>query len=326
MIIAVDCGATNLRCRLMEGDRILDEVREKCGSRNGVFAGNTTVLEEALANSIRALLERNKLRESDVEMVVSAGVLASPVGLYHVPHVEAPVGITESARAARQVSLPHISGIPFLFIPGVRRAFPTQGALLDRIVSLESMSGEECEAYGIAAQLGLVGPYLMVMPGSYCQSFLVDAEGRIDRILTGMCGELIAATSEHTLLKKTLPQPVVREILEESLFLGYDYAAAHGSANAFIKARMVQVWGDFSLDEAGNFLVGAILQDNVRLILENAEPGLPVVVGGSDPLRSLLSRLLRHAGLTNVITVDDATAYVASAIGATLVYRAFREI
>ena len=327
MIITVDCGATNMRCRLFENDTQLDEVKVQCGTRNTAFAGSASPLEAALRESVTTLLERNKLTERDVEMIVSAGTLASNAGIYHVPHAPAPIGVSESAAAARAVTLPHICSIPILFIPGVCVA--PQGDEpdeLQRIARYDSMGGEECETYGIMKMLGISGDVLMVMPGSYCQTFELDGKGRIVALETCMCGDLIAAISEHTFLKKTLPSPVIREIDREHLILGYEYCAQHGTSNSLIKSRMIQVWGDYTEDAAANFLVGAILHDNIVATAARCHrASKPVILGGGAPLRDVFHLLLTHVGV-KVTVVDDDTARIASSLGALTVYRQWRSM
>ncbi len=328
MIITVDCGATNMRCRLFEGDGQIDEVKTACGTRNAAFAGSNAPLEAALRDMLAALLQRNGIKKADVEMIVSAGTLASSAGLYHVPHALAPIGIAESAAAARAVVLPQITDIPILFIPGVRTApKPDESDPMRAIELYDSMGGEECECYGIATSLGLVGAYMMVMPGSYCQTFTVDDNARITSVFTCMCGDLIAAIAEHTFLKNTLPSPVIREIDEARLIEGLEYCAKNGTSNALIKSRMLHVWGNHTLDEAANFLLGAILHDTiVQTAARCRAAGLPLVLGGSNPLREIFRLLLTHAGIDNLITVDDDTARIASSLGALAVYRQWKSM
>ncbi len=328
MIITVDCGATNMRCRLFANDTLLDEVKVQCGTRNTAFAGSSSPLEAALRESVATLLERNKLNPTDVEMIVSAGTLASNAGIYHVPHAPAPIGILESAAAARAVTLPHISKIPILFVPGVR-IMPRgdEADELQRIAAYDSMGGEECEAYGIMKILGLSGDVLMVMPGSYCQTFELDKEGRIVTLETCMCGDLITAVSEHTFLKKTLPSPVIREMDAKQLILGYEYCDRHGTSNSLIKSRMIQVWGEHTEDAAANFLVGAILHDNIVATAARCRrTAKPVILGGGAPLRDVFHLLLTHAGVTELTVVDDDTARIASSLGALAVFGAWKAL
>lgn len=327
MIITVDCGTTNMRCRLFNGTVLLDEVCRRAGVRNTAFDGTADFLRTSLKESVSGLLLRNSLKESNIEVIVSSGTLASDVGIYTVPHVLAPVGVNESAAYARLVTLDDITAIPIFFIPGVK-TLPgedeTDGGKI--IEALESMSGEECETYGIMAQLGLEGDFAITLPGSYNKAMEINGEGQIVSIKTGMCGEFIAAVAEHTLLRRFLPQPVIRTIIPEKLFLGFDYSLGHGVSPTLIKARMVRFMRNWSEDEAANFFVGAILKDDIGITKEICQQGRRLVVGGGNPLRHIFALLLEHAGASGIVEISDEAAHVAPSIGAMKVYEAYLRI
>ena len=326
MLITVDCGTTNMRCRLFDGEALLEETKEKCGSRNGVFNGSRDCMSDALRRGIATLLQRRNLTEKDISYILSTGVLASDLGIYYLPHAVAPVGPDESARAAALVTMPEITSIPILFIPGVK-TLPVQEEKDSEgwIEKLESMSGEECETYGIAKLLGLTGNYVITLPGSYNKVIEVDETGRICSIRTGMCGEFIAAMAEHTLLKSFVPSPVIRTVIPEKLICGWEYSLRHGVSHTLIKTRMVQLLGDWNEDEAANFFVGAILRDDIAAVAELCADGRPAVVGGGNPLRQIFVALLEHAGVKNVMKIDDAASAVVSSYGAMEVLKAYRK-
>lgn len=325
MLITVDCGTTNMRCRLFHGTVPKDEICRRAGVRNTAFDGTSAFLESSLKSSVAELLERNSLAERDVEAILSSGTLASDVGIFTIPHAVAPVGITESAAAARMVTLPEISSIPILFIPGVK-TLPAAGETDKEkfIAALESMSGEECETYGIMEQLGLKGDFSITLPGSYNKAMEINGAGQITSIRTGMCGEFIAAMSEHTLLRHSLPSPVIRRILPERLVQGFEFAVQHGVSPSLIKARTAKLFGGWDADEAANFFVGALLKDDVISAGEIAMPGKPFVVGGSNPLRHIFTLLLAFTGVDNIIEISDSIAKAAPSIGAMKVYKMFQ--
>lgn len=329
-IITVDCGTTNMRCRLFDGERCLDAVKKQCGSRDLVHSGSSAVLKETLRDLIQSLLNRNGMEEQNVEAVISSGILASDLGIYPIPHAVAPVGISESAAAARMTHDPEVSGIPILFIPGVKTLPAETDSLGKKIEIYESMSGEECEVYGIAMAMGLSGDFIITLPGSYNKAMEVDVLGRITSIRTGLCGELLAALSQGTILKSALPEPVLREILPDMLILGFRMAQQLGVSPMLIKARMLPLLGGNTQDEAANFFVGAALCDDVlsvaRLCGEERSRGKPVFVGGSDPLKTVFVTLLKEAGVASPIPVPEETATIASSLGAMAVYRSWKNM
>ena len=231
----------------------------------------------------------------------------------------------ESAAAAELVTMEHISNIPILFIPGIKTLPAEDEQDEERIIELlESMSGEDCETYGIADMLGLSGDYVITLPGSYNKAMEVDEKGRIVSMRTGMCGEFIAVIAENTILRQSLPSPIIRELIPEKLIQGYDYCSRHGVSPSIIKARMVRFLRDWSEDEAANFYVGAILYDDIYSTAQICKSGKPVVVGGGDPLRKVFMVLLEHEGAQNLIEITDECARLAPSIGAMKVYEAFK--
>ena len=328
MIITVDCGTTNMRCRLFDGKTLIDQERAKCGIRDGAFRGSTAILEETLSKLIKTLLDRNSLEETDVEVVISSGTLASDVGIYKIPHAVCPAGIPESVKAAGMTVMESVTKIPILFIPGVKTLPAPDADLETKIVTYESMSGEECEIYGITEAMGLPSEFIITLPGSHNKVMEVK-EGKICSIRSGMCGEFIASISEHTMLKSALPQPVIREIIPEMLLLGYRMADKYGVSPMLIKARMLQLLGGYTQDEAANFFVGALLHDDIRAVARIAakpeSKGKPVVVGGSDPLKTVFMLLLAEAGTENLTSVPAEVATLASNYGAMRVYEAWKK-
>ena len=83
MLITVDSGSTNTRCRLFDNGKFVDEVRYKVGSRNTVKDGNTKCIEKTLKTGINELLARHGLQESDVEAIISS--LSIPCTAHTLP-------------------------------------------------------------------------------------------------------------------------------------------------------------------------------------------------------------------------------------------------
>jgi len=328
MIITVDCGTTNMRCRLFKDKELIDSERALCGCRDRAFTGSSAILEETLSGLIKTLIDRNSLNESDIEVVISSGTLASDVGIHKIPHAICPAGIPESVRAAEMTSYKNITSIPILFIPGVKTLPAPDADIETKILTYESMSGEECEIYGISEAMGLPDEFIITLPGSHNKVMEVRG-GKICSIRSGMCGEFIASISGHTMLKSALPQPVIRQIIPEMLLQGYRMADKYGLSPMLIKARMLQLLGGYTQDEAANFFVGALLHDDIASVASIAakpeSKGKPVIVGGSDPLKSVFMILLAEAGTENLISVPPEVATLASNYGAMRVYETWKQ-
>ncbi len=324
MLITLDCGTTNMRLRLYDGKTLLYELKKKVGGRDATFSGDKERLRIALKEAICELLRQNALNESDIEVILCSGILSSDVGIYYIPHAVAPCGVRESARAAKLCSFEDITSIPILLIPGVK-TLPTEGETNEykSIECMESMSGEECEVFGAMEQTGLFGNFFVALPGSYNKTIEINERGQINSISTGMCGEMMTAMSEYTVLKKTLPSPVIRKIIPEKLVFGFDYARLHGMSSSLIKSRMVMTIGNYTPDEAANLFVGILLVDDIMSSVRLWEKGKKFVVGGSAPLRTIFCILLRHAGVDDIIEIDDEQEKHTSSLGAMKVWEEF---
>lgn len=315
-----------MRCRLFSDGRKLSEVKKKGGGSTTALTGDNTLLKQNLKECLRRCVDEGGLRDCDVEVVMLSGTITSNVGVYHAHHLRAPVGPEDSARGAQYVTLPEISAIPMLFIPGVRTdGDPDEADRVKLIDSFDSMSGEECETFGIAAQLGLSGDYTISLPGSYSKTLYVDPEGRISGMSTGMCGEFMTALAENTLIRRTLPHPVIREIIPEKLCEGFDYARARGVSSALAKSRIMQVNCGYSIDEAGNFFAGASLHDDVMAALREVRPGRPLIIGGGNPFRHAMYVLTEHAGCdaSQVYEISDPISEMAPVVGQLAVWKHF---
>lgn len=329
IFISVDCGCTNMRCRLFSDGELLSEIKIKGGGSTTALTGSNEVLKQNLRRGLRECLEKGGLQEKDVEIVLLSGTITSAVGVYHAHHRRAPVGPEESAKGSEYVVLPEISSIPMLYIPGVRTDGDNKDPdFINNIDSFDSMSGEECECYGVSQKLGLRGNFTLALPGSYMKVFYVNGDGKICSMSTGMCGEFMTAIAENSLLKCTLPHPVLSEIVPEKLCEGFRYADARGVSTALAKSRIVNLNCGYSIAETANFFAGAALHDDICATLREVREGSPLIIGGSDPIRHAIYTVIKDIGCkaSEIIEIDNETANFASVIGQKEVYRWYKKI
>jgi 2-dehydro-3-deoxygalactonokinase len=344
--IALDGGTTNTRARLLQGSRLVATARRAVGVRDTVLddarshpgrapASVGPANREGLVRAVREVVEeaRGHLEQvarsgqdavnRDVRraLIVAAGMLSSEVGLVAVPHVPAPAGLDELARASAFVSLPEVDDGPILVVPGVRTP-SAEGP--DGWFESDVMRGEECETFGAHAALvadGRTAPgqdALFLWPGSHTKLVAVDAGGRITRSFTTLAGELLQAVAQHTLLTASLPRVLPDELDSEAAHDGARAAVRFGLGRAAFLVRIAALSG--TLDELGraSFWIGAAVEADVISVMDSCilEPGCPIWVGGRQPLRSLYAAGLvrRHDG--PVVALDDLLAETASALGA----------
>jgi 2-dehydro-3-deoxygalactonokinase len=332
--IALDGGTTNTRARLLHGSRLVATARRGVGVRNtvlddprsrppGAASAAGPANREGLVRAVRevvAEVRRDAAGGDNRPEVVAAGMLSSEVGLVAVPHVLAPAGLDELARASAFVSLPEVDDRPILVVPGVRTP-AAEGP--DGWFESDVMRGEECETLGAYAGLFADGRLnageaaLFLWPGSHTKLVAVDGEGRIARSFTTLAGEILQAVAQHTLLAASLPAALPDDLDREAADAGARAAMRYGLGRAAFLVRIAALGR--TLDERGraSFWIGAAVEADAMSLAGHPilEPGRTLFVGGRDPLRALYAAGLsrRHEG--PVVPLEWSTAEAASALG-----------
>lgn len=340
LVVALDGGTTNTRARLMNarGDILMTAVRS-VGVRDAAISGAPSGRQGELAEAVRQVIDETFQRAfaqnlvdsatPSPDAVIAAGMLSSEVGLFAVPHVEAPASPDDLARAVRVVSREEISECPIRFIPGIRTP-PGPGP--DGWTQADLMRGEEAETFGVIASLmetgridarGQTPPPAFVWPGSHTKLVEIDGDSRIARSTTSLAGELTQAVWNHTLIAASLPREWPEAIDPDAAEAGRRAAERHGLGRAAFLIRIAALTGGLDPRERASFWIGAVLADDAAFlarhpILRDA-PGRPVWVGGREPLRGLLAGFLQRLHPGVVSALDEQTAETASARGAYLI-------
>ncbi len=304
MLLCLDGGTTNTRLRLIREHTVCDIEKTNVGSS----AKDNSALKVAVKDMIVRLLARNGLTEADIEAILAVGMVTSEFGLYQLPHIYAPAGYTAFHNGMARVMLPDVSGIPFFFIPGFRNA-PD---------SANMMRGEESECLGLCSQLGIDRPAAVILPGSHNKVILFDGE-KISACYSTISGELIAAVAGHTILRHCFSLPLPKIFDEGGLIAGAECAEENGLTMALIRIRSLSLSGQYSQEYLSSDMVGAILYEDIRAIRKYSE-GLPLVIGGSDPLKSEIAALAKRFLPNEVFVAPAETAENSSAIGSVNIY------
>lgn len=318
--VALDGGTTNTRARLLDAHTIVATARRAVGVGDAA-RGEIGRLAEAVRDCIAEVCKY----EAGVRpgRIVAAGMLSSEVGLAAVPHVEAPAGLDDLARAVRVHALPDIADLPIHFIPGVKTT-PLPG--LDGWAGADVMRGEECETLGACLCLGPPCPPLQlpsparvfVWPGSHTKVVSVDDSGRILGSFTTLAGELSVSLARHTLLAASLPAEWPAELDPEALAAGQRLVEREGLGRTAFLVRIAALMGAFDLQQRAAFWMGAVVADDVAHLARHTclAGGAPVCVGGREPQRSLYTTALRARLAQTVVALEGDLAEAASALGA----------
>lgn len=305
MLLCLDGGTTNTRLRLLTEGTVTDSVSVKVGSSDS----NTSRLKKAVKEMISSLLDRSGLKESDIEVIMAAGMITSEFGLYEVPHIIAPAGVKEFADGIKEVTLPEITPIPFWFIPGFKNDAPEP----------DMMRGEETECIGLCASLNVHEPTAVILPGTHNKVILFDGK-RVTSCGSMMSGELISVLCGNTILRYDLPDPLPKEYEKDALFAGADHCKTYGLTDAALRVRSIRKAGTRTPSWLASFLVGAVLYCDVIAIGAKSE-GRRLVIGGADPLRSETAELCARYLPNGITAANDTLTAGATAYGQYVIYK-----
>lgn len=291
MYLLMDMGTSNTRLWLCDGDRII-------GSAKGAFGAGSTkklgreYLVESLKALMGALLSEHSAAESEVECVMASGMAGSNIGLCDIPHIPLPANAAVLAKNLRRVSLPEVTEIPFVFVPGLKK--------LGENGIEDVMRGEETETAGIIAACADCADAVLVLPGTHNKVIATDKDGMINDFFTGFSGELLNIIMEHSILSGQVFHGL--EIVDGKVLEGAKYADENGLNAAIFHVRVMGM-NQSTPEEMTSFLYGAVMSQDVSAIRRMAQ-GRRVFVGGRESLRRVYTLLLGEGTLS----LDEAVA------------------
>lgn len=298
--ITIDGGTTNTRLTLFESGKPAETVKLPIGANFG--AADSEKYKSEIRDAIDGFSAADPFR------IIASGMITSESGLYNLNHICAPAGIKELHNAMKEVRLPEISDIPFVFIPGVK----TNGK---SYAETDMMRGEETEIFGMADDVQC--DCLYILPGSHSKLIEIDNCGRISHFSTYMTGEMIKAVSENTILK-TAVDLAKSKINEKYLLEGYYASEQLGIGAALFKTRILKNLFSESRDCVYSFFIGAVVSSEINAVIKSGFE--KVIIGGRVQLKEAETLLLRKLTKAEIISVADETAAGAPALGALRIY------
>lgn len=320
MDLAIDGGTTNTRAVLLDNGRPIAVARRAIGVRDREGTNWPEPLEDAIAHAIEEVFQASGTARgvdwAGVDQVVASGMLTSAAGLFELTHVAGPCSIEELARGVVERHFPRIGPAPIRFVPGAR-------------IGNEMMRGEECEAFGLLHLTGRRGPIRILLPGSHTKLVTVDGAGSIVAIRTSLAGELLAALAEQTILKASVLAPLPSKPDPESVRRGAGLSRDRGLLSALFQIRAADVLHGLDPARCASLLVGMVVGSDIDQMVHGGaiDAVMPILIGGSEPLRSVYADLAREAitamggGRNLVEATSDGDALAAPAVGAVQIAR-----
>ncbi len=295
-ILTIDTGTTNTRVSLWQDATVIAHSATEVGVRNTAMSGTKAELEAGVRRTIVQALEQANVAEADVDLILGSGMISSNVGLFELPHIPAPAGLTQLARGMVSVTIPTVFSKPIYLVPGVKNVVENIG--LHNCEAMDMMRGEEVEVMGVIDQLGITGPAMLIMPGSHSKFVCIDEKNNIVGCVTTLAGELLYVITHNTILAKSLDSDFAEFINPEMLLAGAQSAQTIGLGRTCFNVRTLDQFTIYQRNDRANFLLGAILGADL-LTLKNSTaikmmPGTPVIICGKPIMKEALALLIEN--------------------------------
>lgn len=310
--LLIDGGTTNTRAWAVDGDTVLAHDRTMVGARDSARDGSRVRLTEAVHDLLTRVTEaaRRIKRDWQPECAIAAGMITSPLGLAEVPHVVAPAGVAELAAETRCLTLPEVTALPLLLVPGVRCG-PSEPDT-DSVAQIDVMRGEETVCIGLAAS-GLLPPPAMVLSvGSHWKLCEVDRDARIASSTTTLSGELLHVLRTQTVLAASIDPDMPDHLDLDAVRAGVREQQREGFPRAIFCTRLLERVPTSSPSTRLAFLIGIVIAETLthwRTRLTNH----PVALVGATAICEAWLDTLSRAGLRGIVVSesDAATAFMA---------------
>lgn len=285
--LAADWGTTNLRAwTVAPGGGVVARREFPFGVAKLARGESATVFEREVRPAL----------DAEGVPALLCGMIGSNLGWVEVPYLPCPADLADLA-----VGLAEAMGAsaPAFIVPGVRGVRP-DGAP-------DVMRGEETQLLGWAAQTPerAVGRHLVCHPGTHTKWALMQ-DGRIERFVTAMTGELFDILGRHSVLQASAGD-------EDAA--AFDRGLAAAGDGAALAARLFTtrsrvVTGAMPAVEARSYLSGLLIGADVAATpaLLDAGEGCPIHLLGDARLCRLYARALQRQGCEADISDGEAAA------------------
>jgi 2-dehydro-3-deoxygalactonokinase len=303
-ILYIDGGTTRTRAWAAVGERVVASAQVVAGARDGARDGEPGGLADAVRRLVLEVESACRAAGAPAPVLgVAAGMITSAQGLVDVPHVEAPAGARDLARAAPCRALPEVSRLRFVLVPGVRTG-RAHAVTRDTISACDVMRGEETLALGLVQTGALAAGGVLLSLGSHWKAVHVDAAGRVAGSASVLSGELIEAVRRHTILASSLPPDWPARLAPDWLAAGIEQARQYGLPRAFYEVRLLDQRVASDPADRLAFLAGATIAASEETLLP-ASGGRRIVVAGPRALATAWETVVRERGGTALVLGED---------------------
>lgn len=273
--------------------------KSEAGARLTALDGDNHRLKEAVRCCMEKALRTAGIGFDAVGQVAASGMITSNMGLFELPHIAAPAGANELAKASVETVIEDVCPLPILFIPGIKNR---ESSSIDSFEEMDIMRGEEVESIAILNHFPQGKGYLIILPGSHTKLIAVNKQGQISGCLTTISGELLSAVTMNTIIAEAVGHAFVQEneYDRDMVLLGYRTAKRTGTGRACFAARILSQFAVRDKKKLANYLLGAVLQNDLMAVQGSqalsAGKETTVIVSGKQPFRRALMDLFEEDG------------------------------
>ncbi|MFR4650085.1 MAG: 2-dehydro-3-deoxygalactonokinase [Megamonas funiformis] len=266
LIITIDTGTTNTRTRLWENFNCIGESNISIGVRNTAIDGNNKKLIKAIRDTIYDVINK-KFTIDKIDLILASGMLTSNVGILEVPHENAPIRLENLSKSMVKETINEICTKPIWFVPGIKN-ISNEDLNLNNITNMDVMRGEETEAAGLIKKFYKDQELVLILPGSH-NKYIFVRDNEILGCMTSLGGELLQALINNTILSDSVKRSFAESFDEKMFKLGVLYSEKYGLCHSAFMTRIISLFGNKSVLEVQNFLIGIVLGDEIKALKNN---------------------------------------------------------
>jgi len=299
-IVYFDSGTTNTRVYLIADLQVIDVIKEDFGSRDVSITGNDKLLLHNLKMLYYQLLDKNRLKDIDIERIYASGMVTCPFGITEIPHLSTPVSLEKLRDGIHQHFEQEFFNRSIFLIRGVKTL--SEGFPLDtgNIAEVNNVRGEEIESFGLLSILPheyAKSNLVVIFPGSHTHIIYLSG-GVIKDILSTFSGELYHAIASDTVFSASIKN-AGRELISEMVILGYECLKKYGFNRAIYIAHAIKIF-DVSDNIGIRSYINGVISAGMVLALKKTmrkkwRKVENIIVAGSNDMVYIDEMVLKYA-------------------------------
>lgn len=268
----IDCGTTNSRIYLLNNDfEIINKGNEKVGVLDTAISGSKEKLKHGLKVLFSKIIGDAGLAVKDIKFAITSGMITSEIGLLEIPHLWAPVGISDLAKNLKIVQDPKIFplDLPLIFIRGIKNYYSEEANYKD-VRKMDFLRGEEAQIAGLLSLKPEIKlPTVVTVLSSHTKYIFINEEKKISGCLTTLSGQIYEAIKKETSIGKSIigSTPVSNNYFNPDLVkTAYDVVQNVGFLRSLMMPRFMEILLNTEWYERDLFINSAITAEDLKVM------------------------------------------------------------